>query len=82
MPSFFSGNLLSANFQVWEIKLAMKFIPDLLTLTVCHCETHGLGCQLMDSQFQSNPRPAEKSVPSSTWGSIWTLSKSFSIQSP
>ena len=48
------------------IKLAMKFIPDLLTLTVCHCETHGLGCQLMDSQFQSNPRPAEKSVPSST----------------
>ena len=34
MPLFFSGNLLSANFQVWEIKLAMKFIPDLLTLTV------------------------------------------------
>ena len=34
MPAFFCGNLLSANFQVWEIKLAMKFIPDLLTLTV------------------------------------------------
>ena len=30
------------------------------------------------SRFQSNPRPAEKSIPSSTWGNVWTSSKSFS----
>ena len=30
----------------------------------------------------SNARPAEKSIPSSTWGTVWTLSKSSSIQSP
>ena len=29
------------------------------------------------SRFQSKPRPAEKSMPSSTWGSVWTFSKAF-----
>ena len=38
--------------------------------------------QTLVSRFQSNPRPGEKSIPSSTWSSVWTLSKSFSIQSP
>ena len=33
--------------------------------------------QTLVSRFQSNPRPAENSIPSSTWGSVWTLSKAF-----
>ena len=36
--------------------------------------------QTLVSRFQSNPRPAEKSIPSSTWGNVWTLSKSFNFQ--
>ena len=45
ISAFFSGNVSSAHFLVWEIKLTMKFVPDLLY------NSHGLGCQLMDSQF-------------------------------
>ena len=33
--------------------------------------------QTLVSRFQSKPRPAEKSMPSSTWGSVWTFSKAF-----
>ena len=42
MPAFFSGNLLSAHFLIWEIKLTMKF--NCLT----PFNSHGLTVRLMD----------------------------------
>ena len=52
----------------------------LIKIIIAQCPNNSK--QMCQDFNLSNPRPAEKSIPSSTWGNVWTLSKSFSIQSP
>ena len=65
-------HLKNSNCLCSEISLIIKRI-----ITQCPKKSKHL-CQDFNL---TQLRPAEKSIPSSTWGSVWTLSKSFSIQS-